>query len=173
MENAEVSDHYNSGYASFKSTSFNNRTAEADFRNSWNREFGFGANDRRLGYSRQASFQKSHEPHTPIPIFRNDSVKPFLSRTVSSVDIPPVIYPLEEYDQSTVQMHGSAQKFSVLLLVPSVFRLIRSGNKPTKRLFILISLNVAYSTAELLIGLLSGRVGMEINPSPYILFFIL
>lgn len=29
-----------------------------------------------------------------------------------------------------------------------------------KRLFLLISLNVAYSTAELLIGLFTGRVGM-------------
>lgn len=54
----------------------------------------------------------------------------------------------------------SGEKFSVLLLVASVFRVMRSGNRYMKRLFVLISLNVAYSTAELCIGLLTGRVGL-------------
>lgn len=55
----------------------------------------------------------------------------------------------------------SGEKFSVLLLVASVFRTMRSGNRYMKRLFVLISLNVAYSTAELCIGLLTGRVGTK------------
>ena len=39
---------------------------------------------------------------------------------------------------------------------------VRSGNRPMKRLALLISLNVAYSSAELMIGLLTGRVGMSL-----------
>lgn len=58
---------------------------------------------------------------------------------------------------------SSADKLSVLLFVVSLFRVIRSGNRYMKRLFVLISLNVAYSTAELFIGLLTGRVGMYEN----------
>ncbi|EPS69961.1 hypothetical protein M569_04795, partial [Genlisea aurea] len=41
-----------------------------------------------------------------------------------------------------------------------VRRGLRSGNKQMRRLLILISLNVAYSTVELLIGLFSGKVGL-------------
>ncbi|EEF31669.1 cation efflux protein/ zinc transporter, putative [Ricinus communis] len=39
-------------------------------------------------------------------------------------------------------------------------RVLRSGNRQMKRLLTLISLNVAYSTAELGIGLFTGRVGL-------------
>lgn len=40
------------------------------------------------------------------------------------------------------------------------FGAARSGNRYMKRLFWLISLNVAYSTAELAIGLFTGRIGL-------------
>ena len=61
-----------------------------------------------------------------------------------------------------VGVEVSAEKLSVSLILGSVFRILRSGNRYMKRLFVLISLNVAYSTAELCIGLLSGRVGMNV-----------
>lgn len=156
-----------------KSISFNYRTAtvDKDFQYSWNGDFGLGSGDRRLAFSRQASFQQPQEPHTPISIHENDNdnqnqsaAKPFLSRSVSSIDIPPGAYPEEE---DNVKFFGvrksSADKLSVLLFVVSLFRVIRSGNRYMKRLFVLISLNVAYSTAELFIGLLTGRVGMYEN----------
>lgn len=141
--------------APLESKSFDYRTAEADFRHSWNSELGFFENDRRLVFSRQASFQQQSQepPHTPVSINLD---RPFLSRTVSCVDVPPVAYPPEEDGVYGEQV----KRFSVLLPVSSVFRLIRSGSKPMKRLLMLISLNVACSTAELCIGLLSGRVGL-------------
>ncbi|XP_059288612.1 metal tolerance protein C2 isoform X1 [Lycium ferocissimum] len=107
----------------------------------WSGDFDFDGSDRRFAYSRQTSFQQSAaEPHTPI------SIKPFLSRSVSSIDIPPNIYPPQD---AFAKFNGG------------VFRGIMSGNnKQMRRLFILISLNVAYSTAELSIGLLSGRIGL-------------
>ncbi|RZC83272.1 hypothetical protein C5167_046061 [Papaver somniferum] len=46
------------------------------------------------------------------------------------------------------------------MLLLSVFRIIRSGNRPMKRLFIMISLNIAYSSAELFVGVFTGRVGL-------------
>lgn len=83
-------------------------------------------------------------------------------RTVSSIDIPlPESYAGEESVKLFGEREVSGEKFSVLLLVASVFRVMRSGNRYMKRLFVLISLNVAYSTAELCIGLLTGRVGMK------------
>ncbi|KAH7512383.1 hypothetical protein FEM48_Zijuj12G0085100 [Ziziphus jujuba var. spinosa] len=152
-----------------KSSSFNYRTAttlDKELQYSWNGDFGLGAGDRRLAFSRQASFQQPQEPHTPISIHHNhshnqSSAKPFLSRSVSSIDIPPGAHP---EDEDNVKFFGvrksSAEKLSVLLFVVSLFRVIRSGNRYMKRLFLLISLNVAYSTAELFIGLLTGRVGL-------------
>lgn len=41
-----------------------------------------------------------------------------------------------------------------------------------KRLFLLISLNVAYSTAELAIGLFTGRVGMNLEFFSFFFFFL-
>ncbi|KAF3442649.1 hypothetical protein FNV43_RR16565 [Rhamnella rubrinervis] len=144
-----------------KSSSFNYGAAsEKEFPNSWKGDFGLGAGDRRLAFSRQASFQQPHEPHTPIAVDLNESAKPFLSRSVSSIDIPPELYSEEENVKFFGVRQASAQKLSALLFVVSVFRIIRSGNKYMKRLFVLISLNVAYSTAELFIGLLTGRVGL-------------
>ncbi|KAJ7542162.1 hypothetical protein O6H91_10G092700 [Diphasiastrum complanatum] len=39
-------------------------------------------------------------------------------------------------------------------------RIVTYGNRHTKRLLMLVVLNVAYSTVELLIGLLTGRIGL-------------
>ncbi|XP_062168026.1 metal tolerance protein C2 [Alnus glutinosa] len=145
-----------------KSDSFKFYTpSETEHQNSWNAGFGIGASDRRLAFSRQASFDQSREPHTPISINLNDPAKPLLSRSVSSIDIPPgFFYSLDENDTFSGEGNGSADKFSVLLFVSSVFRILRSGNRYMKRLFVMISLNVAYSTAELTIGLFTGRVGL-------------
>ncbi|MFS7947672.1 hypothetical protein Hanom_Chr06g00550991 [Helianthus anomalus] len=48
---------------------------------------------------------------------------------------------------------------SVSAFVFSLLSVVRSGNRLMKRLVMLISLNVGCSTAELVIGLLSGQVG--------------
>lgn len=133
-------------------------TPEVEPPSPWNGEFGFGGGgDRRYAFSRQASFHQSHEPHTPISIISNESMKPFLSRTVSSIDIPPAIYPVEGNVMFSDKSKGSSDKFSLLLFVLSIFR---SGSRPMKRLFVMIMLNVVYSTAELSIGLLTGRIGL-------------
>lgn len=74
--------------------------------------------------------------------------------------------PLEAYAaEENVKFFGEgeevwAEKLSVSVFLGSVFGSMRSGNRFMKRLFVLISLNVAYSTAELCIGLLTGRVGI-------------
>lgn len=126
----------------------------------WNTEFGFGASDRRFAYSRQASFHQVQEPRTPISIISNDQKKPLLCRTISSIDIPSGIYPLEEGENFSTEGKDLPEKVSFFLLVLWVFRVMRSGNRPMGKLFIMISLNVAYSTAELLIGLFTGRAGI-------------
>ncbi|CAN4096687.1 unnamed protein product [Withania somnifera] len=113
-------------------------------------DFNFDGNDRRFAFSRQSSFQQPGEPQTSMLIISNDPGKTLLCRTVSSIDIPPNIYPQD----------GLNMKFRVISSVSSIFRGVMSGNKQMRRLFMLISLNVAYSTAELCIGLLSGRVGL-------------
>lgn len=103
----------------------------------------FGISDRRLAFSRQASFSQSRDP-----------TKPLLSRTVSSIDIPP------GFDYFSGEGKESVQKFSLSFFVSSIFGILRYGNRYMKRLFVMISLNVAYSTAELAIGLITGRVGL-------------
>ncbi|XP_044507474.1 metal tolerance protein C2-like [Mangifera indica] len=108
-----------------KSSSFKYCTQQSDL--------GFNTTDRRLAFSRQASY--------------HESTKPFLSHTISGIDIPSGVSYFN--DKSFAQPN----KFSI-------FRALRSMNRPMKRLFILISLNVAYSTAELAIGLFTGRVGL-------------
>ena len=126
-------------------------------RNSLNGDFGFSiASDRRFAFSRQASFQQTQEPHTPISIDRNDSGRPFLSRSDSSIEIPREFY-------WSAEIKGSLEKFSFSSFIWTVFRNIRSGHRYMKRLFLLISLNVAYSTAELLIGFFTGRIGNTIS----------
>lgn len=123
-------------------------------------DFGLGTSDRRYAYWRQSSFhQQSQEPKTPISIVTNDATKPLLSRTVSSIDIPPEIDYSFDYQNDTI-FEDPKRKLSDLDSVLSIFRVIRSGSRQMRRLFLMISLNVAYSTAELAIGLFTGRVGL-------------
>ncbi|XP_030519543.1 metal tolerance protein C2 isoform X3 [Rhodamnia argentea] len=127
--------------------------------NERNGEFGLGASDRRLAYSRQPSFRQSWEPHTPISIHHDDSAKPLLARSASSVEIPAGFHSLGEGEVGG-EGKGSSRRTSGLLSVVSFFNVVRSGNRHMKRTFWLISLNVAYSTAELAIGLFTGHVGL-------------
>ncbi|KFK38575.1 hypothetical protein AALP_AA3G131200 [Arabis alpina] len=117
-------------------------------------DIGYSTNDRRLAYSR--SFQQSHGPRTPAV---TESAKPFLDRTVSSIDMPPEIYSVDGNDVFSDEGKtgvGGGGRVSVW----EIYGVLRNGNRQMKRLFLLISLNVAYSTTELLIGLLTGRVGL-------------
>ncbi|MBA0706626.1 hypothetical protein Golax_018723, partial [Gossypium laxum] len=126
----------------------------------WNAEFGISnASDRRYAFSRQSSFKQSmRDPQ--MPSFSNGSSKPFLSRNVSSIDIPPGFNSFDHSKEGNFDAKGSADKFSVFDSVFWVFRIMRTGNRQMKRLLIMISLNVAYSTAELAIGLFTGRIGL-------------
>ncbi|XP_010058124.2 metal tolerance protein C2 [Eucalyptus grandis] len=127
-------------------------------------EFGLGASDRRLAYSRQPSFRQPWEPHTPISVRRDDPAgPPLLSRSALSVDIPAGFRSLAGEGEGEVGGDGgkgSSRQTGPLLSVVSFFGAARSGNRYMKRLFWLISLNVAYSTAELAIGLFTGRIGL-------------
>ncbi|CAF1935232.1 hypothetical protein Bca4012_074486 [Brassica carinata] len=117
-------------------------------------DVGYTANDRRLAYSRSFHHSHSHGPRTP-------AAKPFLDRTVSTIDMPPEIYSVDGDDVFFGEGKAAAiGKASALRMVLVVFGVLRNGNRQMKRLFLLISLNVAYSTTELLIGLLTGRVGL-------------
>lgn len=78
--------------------------------------------------------------------------------------MPGKPYLLEE-SEAFGDGNGSDETFSVLKLVLGLFRVVRFGNRYMKRLLLLISLNVAYSTTELAIGLFTGRVGNETHPS--------
>ncbi|KAJ6300554.1 hypothetical protein OIU76_021364 [Salix suchowensis] len=123
-------------------------------------DFGLGTSDRRYTYWRQSSFhQQSQEPKTPISIITNDTTKPLLSRTVSSIDMPPEIDYSFDYQNDSI-FEDPKRKPLDLDSVLSIFRVIRSGSRQMRRLFLMISLNVAYSTAELAIGLFTGRVGL-------------
>lgn len=126
---------------------------------SLNGDFGFsGTSDRRFAFSRQPSFQ---QPRTPISTDSTDLSfrKPFLSRTDSSIDIPSSGPHHHYWSGHDDKPSGSPRKPSFSSFVLSFFRNIRSGHRYMKRLFFMISLNVAYSTVELLIGLFTGRVG--------------
>lgn len=144
--------------------SFKYYSQEPDSPHTWNADFGFtNASDRRYAFSRQSSFHQSQkDPQTPrISNFSNDSMKPFLSRTASSIDIPPGFYSFDEVKEGLLEAKRSAvaEKLSVLDSFLWIFRVIRTGNRQMKRLLIMISLNVAYSTAEFAIGLFTGRIG--------------
>ncbi|KAH1122982.1 hypothetical protein J1N35_006142 [Gossypium stocksii] len=140
--------------------SFKYYSQEPESPHPWNAEFGISnASDRRYAFSRQSSFKQSmRDPQTPS--FSNGSSKPFLSRNVSSIDIPPGFYSFDHSKEGNFDAKGSADKFSVFDSVFWVFRVMRTGNRQMKRLLIMISLNVAYSTAELAIGLFTGRIGL-------------
>lgn len=104
-------------------------------------DFGFSSSsDRRFTFTRQVSNLSS--PHAPL--------QPFLSRTSSSIDMPFGFEDSKHIDD----------KVTVFSVVSAISKGVRSGNKPMRKLFFLISLNVAYSTTELFIGLLSGRIGL-------------
>ncbi|KAB2046186.1 hypothetical protein ERO13_D01G178700v2 [Gossypium hirsutum] len=143
-----------------KSKSFKYYSEEPESPHPWNAEFGISyASDRRYAFSRQSSFKQSmRDPQ--IPSFSNGSSKPFLSRNVSSIDIPPGFYSFDHSKEGNFDAKGSADKFLVFDSVFWVFRVMRTGNRQMKRLLIMISLNVAYSTAELAIGLFTGRIGL-------------
>ncbi|GMI64706.1 metal transport protein 5 [Hibiscus trionum] len=145
-----------------KNKSFKYYSQEPDSPHPWNADLGFtNSSDRRYAFSRQPSFiQSTRDPQTPN--FSNDSTKPFLSRNVSSIDIPPEFYTFDHAKEGVLQFKGSAaaDKLSGLDSVLWVFRVMRTGNRQMKRLLIMISLNVAYSTAELAIGLFTGRIGL-------------
>ncbi|KAH7856211.1 hypothetical protein Vadar_033995 [Vaccinium darrowii] len=160
--NSRVSDQYESRFPYLNAKSFHYHQLDSESPRS--------LNDRRFAFSRQTSFHQSTDNNTPrSSIILNDSIKPFLSRTSSSIDIPPPVdYESESicrednYDNSVLEEWNNAsdEKFSVLVFVLSAFRIIRTGNRQMRRLLVLIFLNVAYSTAELFIGLLSGRIGL-------------
>ncbi|CAL9220499.1 unnamed protein product [Arabidopsis halleri] len=138
-----------------RSISFNPR-GDNELPNDRSSDVGYAANDRRLAYSR--SFQQSHGPRTPAV---TEAAKPFLDRTVSSIDMPPEIYSVDGNDV----FYGEGKdveigKVSVLDMVWEIFGVLRCGNRQMKRLFLLIALNVLYSTTELSIGIFTGRVGL-------------
>ncbi|OIV95451.1 hypothetical protein TanjilG_06913 [Lupinus angustifolius] len=116
--------------------------------------------DRRFAFSRQASFQQQREQQPQTPISIDGSRRSFLTRSDSSIDIPTNRGSHQHHYWSSHddEKHSvSVQRSSFVL---SVFWNVWSGHRYMKRLFILISLNVAYSTSELLIGLFTGRVGL-------------
>lgn len=144
-------------------SSFDYQKLDSDSPRSMNGDFSFGgSNDRRYAFSRQSSFQQASaaaEPHTPISVFPDDSTKPLLTRTVSSIDIPPNLFSYEKIDLASEESRGLDDKLSIFSVVLLLYRGVKLGNKQMKKLSMLISLNVAYSTAELFIGIFSGRVG--------------
>ncbi|CAA0382132.1 Metal tolerance protein C2 [Arabidopsis thaliana] len=138
-----------------RSISFNPR-GDNELPDDRSSDVGYAANDRRLAYSR--SFQQSHGPRTPAV---TEAAKPFLDRTVSSIDMPPDIYSVDGNDVFFGEGKDvDMAKVSVLEMVWEVFGVVTSGNRQMKRLFLLIALNVLYSTTELSIGIFTGRVGL-------------
>ncbi|KAK9055444.1 hypothetical protein SSX86_026527 [Deinandra increscens subsp. villosa] len=164
METPGISDQHTDS-----KSSFDYQKLEAETPRSWNA----GDFDRRFAFSRQTSFQSQpgeQPPHTPVSIISNDysTKKPFLSRTSSKIDIfpAPKVFPQQrEYGNERIWTEegfpfSKKEENSISAFVFSLINVIRSGNRPMKRLVMLISLNVACSTAELLIGLLSGQAGL-------------
>ncbi|XP_022766816.1 metal tolerance protein C2-like isoform X3 [Durio zibethinus] len=165
-----------------KHKSFKYYSQEPDSPHPWNADFGFtNASDRRYAFSRQPSFQQSQrDTRTPMTSnFSNDSINSFLSRNVSSIDIVAGFYSFDQAKDGFFEATGSAgaDKFSVLDSVLSLFRVMRTGSRQMKKLLIMISLNVAYSTAELAIGLFTGRIGTKDSKyyllSPMLQLFLL
>ncbi|KAL5707836.1 Metal tolerance protein C2 [Ranunculus cassubicifolius] len=117
----------------------------------------YNINDRRLAFHRQNSLHnQSTDPHTPISIISNPNdpmIRPLLTRSNSTINIPPPpsIYSHDSKSDGGIRVREEK-------LVESVLKSIWGGNRQMKRLFVMITLNVAYSSAELLIGILSGRV---------------
>lgn len=133
-------------------SSFNSRSASG-------REFqylhgagGDAAADRRIAFSRHPSFRQS-----------DDAVhQPFLSRSLSAAFETPkghVGLELQMDSGSGKEYRAFLSGDSVFSLVLDFFTMIRCGNKPMKRLALMILLNVAYSSTELIVGLFTSRVG--------------
>ncbi|PKA66204.1 Metal tolerance protein C2 [Apostasia shenzhenica] len=134
-----------SGVAGPSPESSNHRVTDGERQRLWSRDFGVGSGDRRFSFPRNHSFK----PH----LLRSDS---YFSKIAPETE--------DLLDGGGKQGRGGegneGQMFFVLHLMMSVFRAIRSGNRQARRLALMISLNVAYSTVELMIGLLTGRVGL-------------
>ncbi|KAI3740117.1 hypothetical protein L2E82_30536 [Cichorium intybus] len=112
--------------------------------------------------------------HTPVSIIINNhsSKKSILSRTSSKIDIYPApkVFPQQReyggdriWTEEDFSSFSKREQFSISASVFSFYNVIRSGNRPMKRLVMLISLNVACSTTELLIGLLSGSADFSLG----------
>lgn len=160
------------------SFSFSNRTPEGDSQTAGNGEIGFdGGSDRRFAFSRQSSFRQAGA-HTPISIISNDSTRPLLFRSDSSIRVPPWVYPQfgdesvgKEYGKTSFKGERSfPEKNSIVSRMLSVIQILRMGSRPMKRLLAMISLNAAYSTAELFFGIFTGKVGMNFELSMLIAF---
>ncbi|KAL3632421.1 Metal tolerance protein C2 [Castilleja foliolosa] len=142
MDNYSRTKHQNTGFDYQKL---------ADSPRSYTGDFDFGeTTDRRFRFSRSASAHRNgaFEPHTPQPVF---------ARSVSSIDIPPGSYLTDPRSQYSKENDENIPASSLVSLILGAFR---SGNKHMRQLFVLISLNVAYSTTEFCIGLFSGRIGL-------------
>ncbi|CAL9781314.1 unnamed protein product [Musa acuminata subsp. burmannicoides] len=141
-----------------RSSSFGHRIPDQP---PWAGDYGFVGGDRRLAFSRQPSFRQP-EPHSPFPPQRTQSLRANLSRSDSFISIPSSgsdEYGMG-YGKSAMNGGRHSRNLSLLHWMVSVVQAISSGNRPMKRLALMISLNVAYSTAELLIGIFTGRVGL-------------
>ncbi|KAK8970506.1 Metal tolerance protein C2 [Platanthera guangdongensis] len=125
--------------------SFKHRVPGGEAQRPWSAGYGIGNGDRR------ASFPRNH------------SFKPNLLRRDSCIGVAPSEGEdlWEGHAKSEVGGgRNSGRKGYVLYQMASVLREISSGNRQVRRLALMISLNVAYSTVELMIGLLTGRVGL-------------
>lgn len=122
-------------------------------------DIGFAAGtDRRYAFSRQPSFKQATSPHTPRPSFGDQGLlRPLLTRSASCIAIPPLPCQGGGGDWGSLGDGDSEKRGKGL--AGAVLRCLRSGSRPMKRLVLMISLNVAYSTAEFLIGIFTGRVG--------------
>lgn len=124
--------------------------------------YQFPDGDRRLAFSRQPSFRQ-WDPHLPSPspspaaspstnpvMQRSHSFRPYLARSDSNVGMP------------LLEKSGKKDATWIALMLGAV-RGVANGSRPMKRLALMISLDVAYSMIELLIGLFTGRVGQDIK----------
>nr|XP_043622962.1 metal tolerance protein C2 [Erigeron canadensis] len=141
---------------------------ESETPRSWNNEF-----DRRFAFSRQTSFQKPQSPRTPSKVLSNNYFSkpppppppPLLTRTSSKIDVfqqpeYDTIWTHDDYNNQRLDIYNKNNRIWVFGFVFYLFNVVRSGNRAMKRLLMLILLNVACSTAELLIGLFSGQAGL-------------